>query len=94
MIPTNRFISISLAIAAGICWIAFAVLPSFGIFGVIDSYPAVQMPMAISFTAAACFGWTLTWLSQQRDGETRCRRCRQILRGLSEPRCPECGERI
>ena len=28
------------------------------------------------------------------DGETRCRKCRHILRGLSEPRCPECGERI
>lgn len=26
--------------------------------------------------------------------ETRCRRCGYILRGLSEPRCPECGERI
>ena len=28
------------------------------------------------------------------DGETRCRACGYILRGLSEPRCPECGERI
>jgi hypothetical protein len=28
------------------------------------------------------------------DGETRCRRCSYILRGLSAPRCPECGEPI
>lgn len=28
------------------------------------------------------------------DNETRCRKCRYILRGISEPRCPECGERI
>ena len=28
------------------------------------------------------------------DTETRCRKCRHILRGISEPRCPECGERI
>ena len=28
------------------------------------------------------------------DGETRCRKCRYFLRGISEPRCPECGERI
>jgi hypothetical protein len=28
------------------------------------------------------------------DGETRCRQCQYILRGISEPRCPECGERI
>jgi rubrerythrin len=29
-----------------------------------------------------------------RDGETRCRKCGYILRGITEPRCPECGERI
>ncbi len=31
---------------------------------------------------------------KQRDRETRCRKCGYILRGISEPRCPECGERI
>lgn len=30
----------------------------------------------------------------QKDNETRCRKCRYILRGITEPRCPECGERI
>lgn len=28
------------------------------------------------------------------EGEPRCRRCRHMLRGISEPRCPECGETI
>ena len=28
------------------------------------------------------------------DEETRCRKCHYILKGISEPRCPECGERI
>lgn len=28
------------------------------------------------------------------DKETHCRACGYILRGLSEPRCSECGERI
>lgn len=28
------------------------------------------------------------------DIETRCRKCKHILRGVSEPRCPECGEAI
>ena len=28
------------------------------------------------------------------DAEPRCRTCGQILRGLTEPRCPECGTRI
>lgn len=26
--------------------------------------------------------------------ETHCRSCDYILKGLSEPKCPECGERI
>lgn len=30
----------------------------------------------------------------ERANETRCRRCRHVLRDLSEPRCPECGEKI
>ena len=34
----------------------------------------------------------------RRDGdspqETRCRKCGYILRGIPEPRCSECGERI
>jgi hypothetical protein len=36
------------------------------------------------------------WRGRMRKGshETRCRRCGYILRGISEPRCPECGERI
>jgi hypothetical protein len=28
------------------------------------------------------------------EKETLCRKCGYILRGISEPRCPECGERI
>lgn len=31
---------------------------------------------------------------QVRGAETRCRQCRHILRGLAEPSCPNCGERI
>lgn len=36
---------------------------------------------------------------RRRDGnpsssETLCRKCGHILRGLSSPRCPECGESI
>jgi uncharacterized paraquat-inducible protein A len=33
-------------------------------------------------------------LDGSSDGETHCRKCHYILRGISEPRCPECGERI
>lgn len=30
----------------------------------------------------------------ESETECRCRRCEYILRGISEPRCPECGEAI
>jgi len=44
---------------------------------------------------AAC--GVLSYLPGRReitDGQTRCRKCGYILRGITEPRCPECGERI
>lgn len=56
--------------------------------------PAAPLAFAITLTAVACYGWLLVWLSDRRDRETRCRRCGYILRGLVEPRCPECGESI
>ena len=36
------------------------------------------------------------WLARRRplDADCRCRKCGYILRGIPEPRCPECGERI
>jgi len=33
-------------------------------------------------------------LPPRPDGDTRCRKCNYVLRGISELRCPECGERI
>ncbi len=45
--------------------------------------------------AITCLAWTLVTIGEaRRDGELRCRKCRYILRGLSKPRCPECGEAI
>jgi hypothetical protein len=42
------------------------------------------------------FGALTRHAGPQRPGanETRCRKCGYILRGITEPRCPECGERI
>jgi hypothetical protein len=36
------------------------------------------------------------WLARRcpLDADCRCRKCGYILRGISEPRCPECGEAI
>jgi hypothetical protein len=59
------------------------------------SHPEVQIAMSAGLSFAACLGWVLlVVLEKRRDTETRCRKCGYILRGLSEPRCPECGERI
>lgn len=45
--------------------------------------------------ALAAYGFlTRTGAGRQPDRELHCRRCHHILRGLSEPRCPECGEAI
>ena len=42
----------------------------------------------------AAFYGILTHYTRLFDHETRCRKCSYILRGLTEPRCPECGEGI
>ncbi len=46
--------------------------------------------------AVAVYG-TLTreyYTNRLHVDETRCRKCGYILRGIKEPRCSECGERI
>jgi len=46
------------------------------------------------FVAIAAFGLISYWTRTPFAGHTRCRKCGHILRGITEPRCPECGERI
>lgn len=91
MRKTNKVITIVLAIAAALAWFPTASYPFFDL----PRWPEMQNTLALTLSAAACFGWLLLFLSERRgDNETRCRKCSYILRGLSEPRCPECGERI
>ena len=44
--------------------------------------------------ALASFGLLTYWTRTPFTNQTRCRKCGYILRGITEPRCPECGERI
>ncbi len=45
--------------------------------------------------ALLAYGLLTRWFGNRPlDGELHCRRCNHILRGLGEPRCPECGEAI
>ena len=56
------------------------------------SYPRAWATM---LSIAACVDWVLFTLTEALSiGELRCRKCRYILKGLSEPRCPECGTPI
>jgi len=56
------------------------------------SYPRAWATM---LSIAACVGWVLVTLIEVFSiGELRCRKCRYILKGLTEPRCPECGTPI
>jgi hypothetical protein len=52
--------------------------------------------MPVTLLAFTVYGLLTRFLGPRstHNGETRCRKCRYILRGISEPRCPECGERI
>jgi membrane protein DedA with SNARE-associated domain len=95
--PWRRFI---LAVAAGglatvVCFFLAGVLlglllPSWPVLrkGALASLFLVVPPAIVGPCVAALLAhWP-------RDHETRCRKCGYILRGISEPRCPECGEQI
>lgn len=92
----------------GLLRAALAVLVSFGLEIVIRVLLArhvstaayanttlqVSLALAMLSMPVAIYA-LLTWrVGPRPDEETRCRRCRYILRGITEPRCPECGERI
>ena len=47
--------------------------------------PAIVVAVAVSLLSTQWRAW---------DGYTRCGQCNHILRGISEPRCPECGAPI
>ncbi len=59
-----------------------------GTFALIFLSGFVMAPLA-----ATVFAHVLT-PREKKDGHTRCGKCGYILKGLTEPRCSECGERI
>ncbi len=50
--------------------------------------------VAISEVVSLVIYHKLTYQGFPCRGETYCRQCGYILRGLTEPRCPECGEHL
>ena len=91
---TNLLLSGIFAVAAGVTWFYAVGMRGYVRFGV--SLPHENfVPLAVTLTAVACFLWLLAWVERRRmDDQTRCRKCGYILRGITEPRCPECGEKI
>jgi hypothetical protein len=56
---------------------------------------AIAYALPIGLLVLVVFGLlTRYWGRRLLDPETRCRKCGYILRGISEPRCSECGEVI
>ena len=50
--------------------------------------------VVVAIIAVAIYAVLSRLRENQQLRETRCRRCGYILRGITEPRCSECGERI
>ncbi len=87
----NIFLTIGLAAVSVVFWWLVAVQPG----SLMISYEAVQVPLGTGLLGLTGLGWVMVWWTDRTGSEeTRCRRCRYILRGLREPRCPECGEQI
>jgi len=95
----NIVIAIAFSVLA-ICALIYVVYcmfkkGEFGIIGMYRFFPWPVIPIPVMLTVCSLVGWALVTLGEVRgDGELRCRKCSHILRGLSQPRCPECGEPI
>ena len=87
MRKANLMITVALAVVAVLGWVRYFLLGS--------PFHHSSMNLLLgSVTVCACLGWIMLSPTRPRDKEPRCRKCQYILRGLTEPRCPECGERI
>ncbi len=91
----NVTITAVLASLAVVLW-ARSLWELWPLWGVtVSGYRSAVHSLAVIITMCACLGWLLLNVSSiRKDRETRCRKCAYILRGLTEPRCPECGEKI
>ena len=73
-----------------VAWLMPAPVPD-RVFGLAVNAGAAAI-VALPGVVAAVYTFAI-WAGSD-DPETRCRKCGYILRGISEPRCPEWGERI
>ena len=84
-------------VVGGIASVAFLRVGAELVFTVVGAEPFPGFFIFTAFlagpTATAVLLHMLT-PREKKDGHTRCGKCGYILKGLSEPRCSECGEQI
>ncbi len=75
-------------------WVLLAALGNVRryLFPAVDTLVVFTAATGIALVASVFVALAVSRWSRER--ETRCRKCGYILRGITEPRCPECGERI
>lgn len=61
-------------------------------------YPAVHNTLGYTFLpmllAVLVYALVHKYFPRPAPEEARCRRCAYLLRGISKPQCPECGELV
>ncbi|MCH8851060.1 MAG: hypothetical protein IID41_00245 [Planctomycetes bacterium] len=85
------------AIVAGVASLALYAVGSKTLFPVGAGYSSVLFLIFTGFFAGPAAATVLAHVLTPKvilDGHTRCGKCGYILKGLTEPRCSECGERI
>ena len=85
------------AIVAGVVSLALYAGGSKVLFPVGAGYSSVLFLIFTGFFAGPAAATVLAHVLTPKvllDGHTRCGKCGYILKGLTEPRCSECGERI
>lgn len=68
--------------------------PPFQALGMASWYAWIQYAIPVFAITVGIITYHFLMVQGRPDGDTRCRKCHYLLRGITEPRCPECGERI
>jgi hypothetical protein len=55
---------------------------------------AFGMVFLPTLVAVSAYAWLTVRYGTVLQDQPRCRKCGYLLRGLSRPQCPECGEHI
>ncbi len=84
------------SICTGIAWLLWNFIMTESL-GELPDFFVVSVLAGVPCCLALVFYTVLTRRflpTPNTNNETRCRKCGYILRGIPEPRCSECGERI